>query len=73
MLIGDAKDDALDSVMAHGGEKCVVTRAINPPAEGQVKFSGSFWRAEADETIAEGETVVIIRQDNLQLKVKKIQ
>lgn len=72
VFIGESKGDSLDSVIAHGGEKCVVTTAINPPAEGHVKFSGSFWRAEAEEAIAEGETVVIIKQDNLLLKVKKI-
>ncbi|MBU0945571.1 MAG: NfeD family protein [Proteobacteria bacterium] len=72
VFIGDARGDSLDSVIARGGEKCVVITAINPPAEGHVKFSGSFWRAEADEAIGEGETVTIIRQDNLLLKVKKI-
>lgn len=72
VFIGEAKGDSLGSVIAHGGEKCVVTSAINPPAEGEVKFGGSYWRAEAEESIAVGETVTIIRQDNLLLKVAKI-
>ncbi len=71
-FIGNREEESQDSIMAHGGEKCEVTTAIRPPAEGQVKFSGTFWRAEAEEAIAEGEIVTIVSQDNLLLKVKKI-
>ena len=72
VFMGDEKDDAVDSIMASGGEKCVVTAAINPPAEGQVKFSGTFWRAEAEEDIEEDEIVEIIKQEDLLIFVKKI-
>lgn len=72
VFIGDSKEDGQDTIMANGGEKCVVTTAINPPSEGQVKFAGTSWRAEADETIEEGEVVEIIKQDNLLITVKKI-
>ena len=70
-FIGDTKEDGQDNVIAKGGEKCTVTIAIQPPAEGQVKFSGSFWRATADEAIDEGEIVIIEKQDELLLTVKK--
>ena len=40
-------------------------------AEGQVKFSGTFWRAEANEEIEEGEVVEIVEQNNLLITVKK--
>jgi inner membrane protein len=73
IFMGDKKDDSADSIMASGGEKCVVTAAINPPAEGQVKFSGTFWRAEAEENIEEGEVVEITKQADLLIFVKKIQ
>lgn len=72
VFIGDEKDDDADSIMAKGGEKCVVTTAIYPPAEGQVKFSGTFWRAEAEENIEEGEIIEILKQENLLMYVKKI-
>ena len=44
------------------GKAAVVTRAIGPGAPGEIKFRGSFWRAEADAAIGEGENVVIIGQ-----------
>ena len=72
VFIGNSKEDGQDSIMANGGEKCVVSATINPPAEGQVKFSGTFWRAEADETIEEGAIVEIVKQDNLLITVKKL-
>lgn len=71
VFMGDEIDDSADTIMASGGEKCVVTAAINPPAEGQVKFSGTFWRAEAKEDIAEGEVVEITKQEDLLISVKK--
>ncbi len=72
VFIGDKKDDGEDSIMANGGEKCVVTGSINPPAEGQVKFAGTFWRAEADEDIEEDEVVEIVEQKDLLITVKKL-
>lgn len=72
VFIGDSKDDGADSIMANGGEKCVVSSAIFPPAEGQVKFSGTYWRAEAKEDIAEGEVVEIVKQKDLLITVQKI-
>jgi len=72
VFIGDTKEDEQDSILANGGEKCVVTALITPPSEGQVKFAGTFWRAEADETIEEGEVVEIVKQDNLLITVKKL-
>ena len=72
VFLGDAKNDTPDSIMANGGEKCVVSMAIKPPAEGQVKFSGTFWRAEAEENIEEGEVVEIVKQKDLLITVKKI-
>ena len=70
-FIGDTKEDGQDNAIAKGGEKCTVTIGIHPPAEGQVKFSGSFWRAIAEEAIEEGEIVIIEKQEELLLTVKK--
>ena len=71
IFIGDSKEDGQDTIMAQGGEKCTVTRAINPPAEGQVKFVGTFWRATAEEPFEEGEVVIIEKQEDLLITVKK--
>ena len=57
------------------GKTVIVTKVIQPPAPGEIKFGGSFWIAVADENIAEGQTVKIIaheRQDVLVFKVKAV-
>lgn len=41
------------------GKTALVTRAVAPGQPGEIKFRGSFWRAEAETAIGEGETVVI--------------
>jgi inner membrane protein len=43
-----------------------------PPAEGRVKYSGTSWRAIAEEEIEEGEIVTIVCQKNLVLQVEKV-
>ena len=44
------------------GKAALVTRAITPSVPGEIKFRGSFWRAEASVDIGEGENVVILGQ-----------
>lgn len=61
-----------DVALAVPGEKCVVNMTIPPPAEGRIKYSGTFWRATADERIEEGEIVSIVRQDGLVIHVEKV-
>lgn len=50
---GGIADDA-------AGKAALVTRAITPSVPGEIKFRGSFWRAEASVDIGEGENVVIL-------------
>lgn len=64
--------DVDESVIALPGEKGVVTVTIAPPAEGQIKYSGSFWRATADEEIEEGEIISIVKQRDLIIHVEKV-
>ncbi len=71
-FMGDSKEDGRDTIMAEGGEKCTVTVAIHPPAEGQVKFGGTFWRASAEEDCEKDEIVIIRKQDDLLITVKKL-
>lgn len=73
VLIGDTLDEGEDSILAKGGERCIITATIVPPAEGQVKFAGTFWRAESDETIEEGSIVEVVQQKDLLIRVKKVQ
>lgn len=42
------------------GKQAVATRAMGPGQPGEIKFRGSFWRAQSGEAIGEGENVVII-------------
>lgn len=44
------------------GKAAVATRAMGPGKPGEIKFRGSFWRAESAENIGEGEDVVIVGQ-----------
>ncbi len=67
--IAEPDDDAM---LAVPGERAVVGVSIKPPAEGRISYSGTSWRATADEYIEEGEIVSIVRQDNLVIHVEKI-
>lgn len=75
-FIGQSKDN-LDEGMADArlGKTAEVTRDIGPHSPGEIKFSGSFWRAVADEDIASGAAVVIesvATEDGLTYKVKPV-
>ena len=61
-----------DSVLAVPGDKGVVSATIAPPAEGRLKYSGTSWRATADESIEEGEIVAVVRQKGLVIHVEKV-
>ena len=62
------EDDSVNVVPV--GATAVVTRAIEPPARGQVRFGGSFWNAEADRAIATGAVVRVVEQKDLLLRVE---
>lgn len=64
------KDEDEELVMP--GDKGVVSSTIIPPAEGRIKYSGTSWRAIADEKIEEGEIVSIIRRKDLVIHVEKV-
>lgn len=69
----DINDEPDEDVMyAVPGERAVVGVTIVPPAEGRINYSGSSWRATADEKIEEGEIVAVVRQNNLVIHVEKI-
>lgn len=69
----DGKEEPDEDVMsAVPGDRAVVGTTIIPPAEGRIKYSGTSWRATADEEIIEGEIVAVVRQDNLVIHVEKI-
>lgn len=65
-------DDYHNSII---GKTAVVTKDIVPPAQGEVKYSGSFWPAVADMAVEAGQTVEITartNEDSLTLKVKAL-
>ena len=55
---GSPEDSGLDD--SGVGKTALVTRAVGPGRQGEIKFRGSFWRAESSFPAGEGETVVII-------------
>jgi membrane protein implicated in regulation of membrane protease activity len=66
---GEADEDVMRAVP---GDKGVVSVTIAPPAEGRIKYSGTSWRASADEKIDEGEIVAIVRQKDLVIHVERV-
>lgn len=45
------------------GKQVVVTKAIIPPQQGEVKLAGSFWLAQAEENMAVGDNGVVVSTD----------
>ena len=58
------------------GKKAIVTQSIdNIKGQGQIKIDGDMWSARNDdgeETIAEGDTVEVIRIEGVKAMVRKI-
>lgn len=69
---GEEEDEDQDVMLAVPGEKGVVCVTIDPPAEGRINYSGTSWRATADETIEEGEIISVVRQQDLVIHVEKV-
>jgi membrane protein implicated in regulation of membrane protease activity len=67
-----AGDQDVDTLLAVPGDRGVVVTSIVPPAEGRIKYSGTFWRATADEMIEEGEIISVVRQLDLVIHVEKV-
>lgn len=67
---GDETDES-DGVSANVGDIAEVTDDIVPPGEGKISYSGTQWRAYAEEVIEKGSTVTILSQDGVRMKVEK--
>ena len=66
------KDDLTRMPSEAIGERVQVAEDINSATmTGRVRWKGALWKAQADEPIPAGTTVVIVAQDNLVLKVKR--
>lgn len=73
LLSSDPDDeDGGDVVHATAGDKGVVIESIVPPAEGRIKYAGTYWRATADEAIEEGEIIAVVEQRDLIIHVEKV-
>ena len=53
------------------GKKAKCVKTIDKNFSGIVEVDGEMWTAVSDEKIEKGETVTIINQESLKLKVKK--
>lgn len=60
-----------DNIDYDFGGKALVKQKITPTT-GKVEYHGVMWNAESDEIIEEGETVNVVKKDNLTLRVKPI-
>lgn len=68
----EGENEDVDENLVIPGDKGVVSSTIIPPAEGRIKYSGTSWRAIADEMIEEGEIVSIVRRKDLVIHVEKV-
>lgn len=62
-----------DHLLAEPGIRVVVVADIVPPAEGKVKYSGTTWRARANERLEAGEIAEVIDQEGLVMTVKRLE
>jgi len=69
-FLGDVTDEG-DDVMVTTGDTAEVVEDIVPPAEGKIYYSGSQWRALAEERIEKGSIVTIVSQDGSCMNVTK--
>jgi membrane protein implicated in regulation of membrane protease activity len=68
------KQGPFESVDDFVGQRAMVVEAIDPGQPGgKVEFHGTRWNAESDEYLIAGETVTIVKRDNLTLIVKSIE
>ena len=66
-------EDSDESLDDFAGRNAKVVVAISPDTDdGRVEFRGTQWTATAEESISEGETVLILTKDNLTLLVAPI-
>ena len=73
VFLGRSSDkDAMDPSGAFQGTAEVFDDIV-PPATGSVKYSGTFWQAEADQPLVRGTVVRILSKNNLILKVAPLQ
>ena len=54
------------------GRTGVVTKPIEPPAEGRVEIGDAEWSAISDSSIPSGAEVRVLGRDNLTMKVEKL-
>lgn len=52
------------------GQSARVAEPIAPGHAGKVEFQGSLWNAESDSAHGPGETVTVVRRDNITLIVR---
>lgn len=73
VFLGSAleQDDSVNVDSAHATG--TVSEAIVPPAMGQVKYGGTYWRAAADVELGVGTVVAIVEKKDLIVKVRALE
>lgn len=72
LFTGGKVETATDFDNEYVGRAGKVTVAIEPPLTGRVMIGDAEWTAAADLTIPAGETVKVISQNNLTMKVEVV-
>lgn len=66
----DVSEDSMSEGMI--GQDAKVLEPIAPGAAGRVELNGTAWKAESEESLEEGQFVVVVSQKSLTLIVKSI-
>jgi membrane protein implicated in regulation of membrane protease activity len=69
IFFGNSSEEDGSTIVHTSPSTGVVTEAIAPPAQGRVKYGGSFWQATADESLPEGTVVQILERKGLVVQV----
>jgi len=73
LFAGEKVDSSVDFDNEYVGRVGKVTEEIRPPLNGRILLGDAEWTAVADVPIAVGETVKVLEQNNLTMKVEVIQ
>ena len=60
------KDHYFDSAINSEGDIAIITKTINPNLFGEIKYKGSFYKAQSSSTINEGKQVKVIKKGDEQ-------
>lgn len=72
VFLGEQKEETDSVALNPAPSTGTVIETIDPPAEGKIRYAGTFWTAAADERIEKGQVVEIVDQEDLLVNVRPL-